>query len=348
MPNHILVTGGAGFAGSALSIALKRNDPSLRVTAFDNLRRRGSELNGRRLQEAGVDFVHGDVRSPSDLQAVRPAPDLLIECSAEPSAQAGYGGSPAYLIDTNLIGCYNCLEVARTSGAGILFISTSRVYPFGALNALPFTETATRFEPLHWTGVNESFPLAGARSLYGMTKLAAELMLEEYADAYGMKYVINRCGLLTGPYQMAKSDQGVLALWVAAHYFKTPLKYIGFAGTGKQVRDFLHIDDLCALVIDQIAHFERYRNRTFNVGGGRENSLSLLETTALCGEITGNSIPIGSVAENRPADVRIYLSDSSAVSAINGWRPKRDARETLGSIHDWLRREEAVYRPFFA
>src|SRR5271165_6240629 len=111
MPIHqrILVTGGAGFVGSSVALALKRSHPQTRVTAFDNLHRRGSELNLARLREAGVAFVHGDIRSLADLAGLAMQPDLIVECSAEPSAQAGYGGSPAYLIDTNLIGCYHCL-----------------------------------------------------------------------------------------------------------------------------------------------------------------------------------------------------------------------------------------------
>ena len=352
MREHILVTGGAGFAGSSLCIALRRAFPDTRVTAFDNLKRRGSELNLSRLASAGVQFVHGDVRSLADLSAVSPRPDLVIECSAEASAQAGYGGSPDYLIQTNLAGCYNCLELAREAHADFLFLSTSRVYPFRALNSLAYDEQETRFclipeqqvQGASKLGIAEAFPLDGPRSLYGMTKLAAELMVEEYADAYGTRFIIDRFGLLTGPYQMAKSDQGVIALWVAAHFYKKPLAYIGFGGTGKQVRDFLHVDDFCELIIDQIKNFELYCGRRWNVGGGFRNSLSLLETTALSRQVTGHSIEIASRTEDRPADVRIYMTDHRAVSAVNGWSPKRDAVTTLSSIHEWLLREGDRYQ----
>src|SRR6516164_7723989 len=297
----LLITGGAGFVGATLAIALKQRFPEARVMAMDNLHRRGSELNLVRLARAGVQFVHGDIRSLEDLLALLPtAPGLLVECSAEASAQAGYGGSPAYLIQTNLIGCFHCLELARRARADCIFISTSRVYPFEALNNLLIIEEETRFSlALEQTvlgaspaGISEAFPLAGARSLYGMTKLAAELMVEEYADAYGLRTIINRCGLLTGPGQMAKSDQGVLGLWVAAHYFGRPLEYIGFQGSGKQVRDFLHVADLAELIVEQLSNWDTWRGRTVNIGGGRSNSLSLLECTDLCRRITGHSIPI--------------------------------------------------------
>jgi len=346
---RILITGGAGFVGSTLAITLAGTFQGVRVTAFDNLRRRGSERNLERLRVAGVSFVHGDVRFPSDLSLAAFEPDLIIECSAEPSAQAGYGGSPEYLVHTNLIGCFHCLEIARRTRCDVLFVSTSRVYPYEALNALAFREDDSRFalQPEQTIagasehGISEVFPLEGPRSLYGMTKLAAELMVEEFADAYGFKYVIDRVGLLTGPYQMAKADQGVIALWVAAHYYGRRLCYIGFGGSGKQVRDFLHIDDFCDLVIDQLRHFDRYQGRRFNVGGGAAHSLSLRETTDLCREMTGRAVDIGSAADTRPADVRVFITDHRRVSSVRGWRPTRDAATTLADIHEWLTREGA-------
>ena len=178
---------------------------------------------------------------------------------------------------------------------GLFFLSTSRVYPARKLNALVFREETDRFALTDeqflpgssGCGINEDFPLDGARSLYGMTKLASELMIAEYADAYGLGCAINRYGLIAGPGQMGKTDQGVIALWVAAHYFRRPLSYIGFGGQGKQVRDVLHIDDLCELVIDQVLHPDRYQGRVFNAGGGASFAVSLRELT-LCREITGN------------------------------------------------------------
>jgi CDP-paratose 2-epimerase len=354
MYDCILITGGAGFVGSTLAMALKQCFPQTRIIVLDNLHRRGSELNLVRLAQAGVHFVHGDIRTREDVLALVPeAPRLLIECSAEPSAQAGYGGSPDYVIQTNLVGCFHCLELARHARADVIFISTSRVYPFEALNNLAFIEEETRFTlaaeqttvGTSADGISEVFPLAGARSLYGMTKLAAELMVEEYADAYGLRSIINRCGLLTGPWQMAKSDQGVIALWMAAHYFRRGLSYIGFQGIGKQVRDVLHIDDFCDLLVDQIRHFALYSNRCYNVGGGLSNSLSLQETTRLCAEITGNIIPLSSSATTRPADVRLYISDHRLISSVNGWRPRRDTLATLTDIFHWLRSEEQRVRP---
>lgn len=348
MHRSILVTGGAGFVGAAAAIALKRRLAGVDVLAFDNLHRSGSHLNLPRLRQAGVRFVHGDIRCAEELLALRPAPDLIVECSAEPSAQAGYGGSPDYLVQTNLTGAFHCLRLAQAAKADFIFVSTNRVYPYRRLNALPFAQDETRFR---WEdaagvpgfsacGVAEGFSTDGPRSLYGMTKLAAELMVEEFADAYGFRFIIDRFGLIAGPWQMAKSDQGVLTLWLAAHHFKRKLAYIGFGGTGKQVRDFLHIDDVCDLLVEQATHFDRYACKRFNVGGGLDNSLSLLEATRLCARITGNKIRVASSPRTRPADLRLYVTDSRAVRAVRGWKPKRDAATLFTDISRWLRAEE--------
>jgi CDP-paratose 2-epimerase len=356
MHKNILITGGAGFVGSSLAIHLKTRYPELAVTALDNLHRRGSELNLPRLKAAGVHFEHGDIRSPSDLRFSKTSPELIIECSAEPSAQAGYGGSPEFLIQTNLNGCYHCLELARETGADFIFISTSRVYPVKPLNELAFEETETRFElsarqsipGASAEGVSENFALEGARSLYGMTKLAGELMVTEYADAYGIRAIVNRCGLIAGPWQMGKTDQGVISLWVAAHHFKQPLKYIGFGGSGKQVRDILHIDDLCDLIDDQIQNVEHYTGRLFNAGGGLAGSLSLCEMTNLCQRITGATIPIASSSEDRPADIRIFITDHRKLTAYRGWDPRRGPETVLNDIYEWIRREERFLKPILA
>ena len=117
IPTRILVTGGAGFVGSTLALRARQAWPEASVTAFDNLRRRGSELNLPRLRDAGVAFVHGDIRNPADLAPLGRDLDLLLECSAEPSVLAGYDGDPSYVVDTNLTGTIHCLELARKAGA---------------------------------------------------------------------------------------------------------------------------------------------------------------------------------------------------------------------------------------
>jgi CDP-paratose 2-epimerase len=328
--------------GANLCVGLAERHPDWEITAFDNLKRRGSELNLPRLRDAGVRFVHGDVRSAADLLALDPA-DAIVECSAEPSALAGTGGgSPDYVVQANLIGAYNCLELARRDGAQFVFMSTSRVYPYGALDELPYREAETRFELTGQQGVAEDFPLEGPRTLYGATKLAAELLVTEYAASAGLPTVVNRCGVIAGPWQMGKVDQGVFTYWLLAHMTGRPLEYIGYGGTGKQVRDLLHVDDLVELIGRQLEAPDEWAGRTLNVGGGREISLSLAETTALCRELTGRELTIGAAAEDRPGDVRIYLTDATRLYELSDWRPQRSAADTLADTAAWLRDNEAL------
>jgi CDP-paratose 2-epimerase len=334
----ILVTGGAGFVGSNLGLSFAKLYPGAEIIALDNLKRRGSELNLERFKRAGIKFLHGDVRNPSDLTEAGNA-DLIIDCAAEPSVLAGTNGSPRYVIETNLNGTVNVLEHARQTGAQIIFLSTSRVYPIDPINQISFEETETRFE---WNidGIAENFPMEGARSMYGASKLASEMLVEEYRASYGIKAIVNRCGVLTGPWQMGKTDQGVIVLWMAAHYFGSKLSYIGYGGSGKQVRDILHVDDLFDLLKIQLSDIDKYDGGVFNVGGGRKVSVSLKELTALCSEVSGKTIPVDSIKEDRPNDIRVYLSDCRKIEKLSGWKPKRSVKQILEEIHSWLKENE--------
>jgi CDP-paratose 2-epimerase len=348
---RIVVTGGAGFVGANVAVALAERNPGAEVVAFDNLSRRGSELNLQRLRDAGVSFVHGDVREKDDLLTLDRV-DALVECSAEPSVMAGVDGSPDYVIRTNLMGAYHCLELARRDNAQVVFLSTSRVYPVRHLLAIALDETDTRFEiaadqelpGVGPEGISEQFPLWGARTMYGATKLSAEHLIEDYVDGYGLRAVINRFGVIAGPWQMGKVDQGVFTYWMLAHYFKRPLGYIGFGGSGKQVRDLVHIDDVVELVVAQLAFPDEWSGHIGNAGGGRAISLSLQETTELCAEITGNRIDVGRTSDERPGDIPIYISDSSLLFSRTDWRPTRDARAILTDIFEWIRSHEAAVR----
>jgi CDP-paratose 2-epimerase len=338
---RILITGGAGFVGSNLSMAIRTTFPAAEVVCMDNLYRRGSELNLPRLEKAGVQFHRGDVREPDGFP---PGPfDFLIECSAEPSVLAGQGGSPDYLFQTNLVGGYHCLEKARAWGSRFLFLSTSRVYPIARLEAHPWREEATRFvweegdtTGISSQGVGEKMHMTGARSLYGFTKLAAEQLIEEYRATYGLRAVINRCGVIAGPWQFGKVDQGVASLWVMSHHFGRSLSYIGYGGTGKQVRDFLHVDDLCDLVGEQMCNFDQWDGWSGNVSGGAANAASLCELTTLCRDVTGKTIPIDAVPANRPNDLRIFIGDCAHLFARTEWHPRRDIRRIVEDISIWV------------
>lgn len=341
---RVLVTGGAGFIGSSLAVALRYRHPDWSVVAADNLYRRGSALNLPRLDAAGVEFEHADVRLMPDLERLGGF-DTIIETAAEPSVGADRrGGGRRLLLDTNLSGSANCLELAAAFGSHLLMLSTSRVYPLAALDSLRYVAGETRFELTEEQevagasaiGISEAFTLEGPRSLYGATKLAAELLATEYVASLGLPMTVNRCGVIAGPWQMGNSEQGVFAHWALSFIDRRPLSYIGHGGDGMQVRDLLHVDDLVDLVDLQISDPQAWNGVTVNVGGGLTGSLSLRETTAICTELTGVELPIGSVAETRPGDVPIYISDCSKLNSLTAWRPRRSPRETLADTIAWL------------
>lgn len=340
---RLLITGGAGFIGSSLALSLADRHPDWQITVLDNLYRRGSELNLPRLKAAGVRFTHGDIRIADDLADLEPF-DALVECSAEPSVRA----TGSLLVPVNLTGAHHCFQAAARHGAHVIFLSTSRVYPIAAIEDLAYGDDPARFEPasgqavpgVSAEGITEAFPLAGARTEYGATKLAAELLLQEYAGPW----TINRFGVVAGPWQMGKVDQGVFTHWLLSALFDRPLKYFGFDGQGRQVRDLLHVDDLVDLVDLQLLDPATWNRQTFNAGGGRRNSLSLRELTEAVEEITGKRLDVGRVPGTHPTDVRWYVTDNSAITAFSGWAPQRTAEATLRDIHRWITAHESTVR----
>jgi len=348
----VLVTGGCGFVGSNLAILIKEQYPSYEVVCMDNLKRRGAELSLSRLKAMDIEFVHGDIRIRSDFDFVDGA-DFVIDAAAEPSVLAGLNEGTEYVVDTNLNGTINCLNFAAKHKASFIFLSTSRVYPIATLEQVNYQETATRFElsseqsigGLSEKGVSEDVLLTGSRSIYGATKLASELMIEEYNQLLGVKTVVNRCGVITGPHQMGKVDQGVVVLWAARHFWNQELSYIGYGGQGKQVRDILHVHDLFRLVDWEMHHMDEVNGETFNAGGGRDCSVSLRELTSLCEKYTGNQIPISEVPETRVADLRIYLTDNTKVTEKTGWVPKKTPDEIIEEIVQWIQKEELLLKP---
>jgi CDP-paratose 2-epimerase len=352
----ILITGGAGFVGA--SMARLFQEQNCEVTAFDNLKRRGSELNLPDFRRRNIQFVHGDIRQPSDFDSLQGNFDVVIEASAEPSVHAGVDGKGLrYLLDTNVTGTLNCLEFTRLKSAGMIFLSTSRVYAIAPLRGLNLRETPSRLEleaeqdfpGISEHGVDESFPMTGhgPRSFYGSTKLASELFVEEYAKQFDLPCAINRCGVIAGPGQFGRTDQGVFTLWVARHVFGGSLTYTGFGGIGGQVRDLLHPSDLFSLTQKEISAMEILRGETYCVGGGRDRSVSLREYTTLCQQVTGNRIDISSVADTASVDIPWFIADSRKAQAAFDWAPAITPKTIVQEIADWLESESDSVRTLF-
>jgi len=327
---RILITGICGFVGSTLVHGLREGWPGWEIVGLDNLVRAGSERNRRSLRERGVKLYHGDVRNPSDLETL-PRCDWIIEAAANPSVLAGLDGktSSRQLIEHNLIGTLNMLELLKRWCCGFTILSTSRVYSVRSLAAIPVEVQGDRFVPhsdacllgFSSKGLMESFSTEPPLSLYGASKRASELLACEYAESFDLPVYVLRCGVLAGAGQFGKIDQGVFSFWIHSWCRKRALSYIGFNGTGCQVRDCLHARDLVPLVTQQITAPHSDAPRVLNVGGGLTHSASLRQLSAWCAERFGPH----SVAEetrDRPFDVPWLVLDSSRAAQIWGWNPQ--------------------------
>lgn len=338
----ILITGVCGFVGSSLARIIKTRQPDWTISGIDNLSRPGSETNVRQLAGMGVTFRHGDIRQSSDLESFGEI-DWVIDAAANPSVLAGVDGktSSRQLVENNFLGTVNLLEFCRSRQAGFILLSTSRVYSIPALVSIPLKSSAKAFEfdtaapapaGCSGLGVTESFSTQAPISLYGATKLASEALALEYYHAFNVPVWINRCGVLAGAGQFGHPAQGIFSYWLNAHKYRQPLKYIGFEGTGHQVRDALHPEDLAELLFQQLAAGnDKQKPRLMNVAGGSENCISLRQLTDWCDERFGPH-PVQADLQPRPFDIPWMVLDSQLAAKEWGWLPKRSIPSILEEI----------------
>jgi CDP-paratose 2-epimerase len=350
----ILITGVCGFVGSLLAESLLQRQQNLSVYGLDNLMRAGSETNRNRLRKLGVTFVHGDIRAASDLECL-PKVDWVIDAAANPSVLAGIRGSfsSRQLLEHNLASAINVLEYCKAREAGLVLLSTSRVYSISALVGLPLKEDDTAFllddsgplpQGVSANGIGAEFSTSAPISLYGGTKLAAEVIALEYGMAFGFPVWINRCGVLAGAGQFGTPDQGIFSYWINAHLRRCPLRYIGFNGTGKQVRDAFHPVDLAALIHLQMSAPRLDGTRIYNAGGGLKNSTSLASLTKWCDLRFGPNVPQPDAA-HRPYDIPWMVMDNANTERDFGWKVEMPIENIVDQIAahaernpDWLER----------
>jgi CDP-paratose 2-epimerase len=346
----VLIAGVCGFVGSHLARYLIDSFEGISIAGIDNLARSGSETNRISLQRLGVQLYHGDIRMPSDFEALSTA-DWVVDAAAQPSVLAGRDGkiSARQLLEHNLLGTINLLEHCRNARAGFILLSTSRVYSIPALTQLPLRVESSAFaldqaQPLppglSAAGVDEAFSTRAPISLYGATKLASERLAQEYAAGFQVPVWINRCGVLAGSGQFGTAEQGIFSYWLHAHATRRTLKYLGFGGQGYQVRDALHPSDLAQMVDFQLR--SSGPGQLLNVSGGRANSMSLAQLTKWCDQRFGPHQPVADGSE-RPYDVPWLILDSSKARSTAAWEPRVSLDQILEEIAahatanpDWL------------
>jgi len=320
----ILITGGCGFVGSNLAIYFKDNNIGTQVNSLDNLSRKGTLLDFHRLKKKKIKNFKLDI---SNDNAVRKLPryDLIIDCCAEASVETSKKDVNK-VFNTNLVGTFNILKKCREDNSNLIFLSSSRVYSIEKLKKLKKGNFL----------INEKFDTSGPKSIYGFCKYSSEHLIKEFSFLYKIKYIINRFGVISGPWQFGKQDQGFVSLWVWKHMNKKKLKYIGFGGKGFQIRDVVHIEDVCKLLALQIKKINKINNFTVNIGGGKKNAISLKKLTKICQEITSNKIIISSKKKTSEYDIPYYITNNSKVKKMYKWEPKRTILHVVKDMYKWM------------
>ena len=328
---NILVTGGCGFVGANICLALKKKFK--KVFSLDNLSRKSSTLNFKILKKKGIKNFKIDIFNEREIQKLKKF-DLIIDCCAEAAVEVSKKDLDR-VFNTNLVGTFNLLKKAKKDKSKIIFISSSRVYSIKEINNIIGKKTLRKNVKIN-KKINENFDTLKPKSLYGFTKLASELLIEEFSYAFGLKYIINRCGVISGPMQFGKQDQGFVSLWVWKHILNKNLKYIGFGGHGNQVRDVLHVDDLVNLINLQIKKLNSIYNKKICVGGSKKSNTSLKNLTSICQKITGNKLKYTKVKNTSIYDIPYFITDNTLANKIYKWQPKKNIIDIVRDNYKWL------------
>ena len=338
---NILITGGCGFIGTNLSIFL--NNKGYKIYTIDNFQRSGSKFNYKILKKYKIKNYNIDISNYSKIKKL-PKFDIIIDSCAEAAVEVSKNEIDR-VINTNLYGTFNILKKAKKDKAKVIFLSSSRVFSINKLNNLIKNKNIKKSLKIK-KKVNEKFNTNDPKSIYGFTKLASEMLIEEFSYAFNLKYIINRCGVISGPLQFGKQDQGFISLWIWRHLNKKKLSYIGYGGLGNQVRDVLHITDLCKLIYLQILKIKKIHNDTFNLGGGSKSFISLKNLTKICQKLTGKKIKISSNKKTSIYDIPIYITDNTKISKTYGWKPKKNIFEIVNDTYKWLKNNKKVLKKY--
>lgn len=339
---RVLVTGGCGFIGTNIVQFLHKK--KIKVETLDNLSRHGSILNYYENKKFGIKNYKVDISNYKKL-SILPKYDFIIDCCAEPSVEASKKAIDR-VYDTNLTGTFNILKKCIRDKSNLIFLSSSRVYSIKSLSKLIDIKKIKKGIK-YKKEIDLDFDTSSPRSIYGFTKLSSEELIKEISYCFGIKYIINRLGVVAGPKQMGRVDQGFFSLWVWRHLNKLSFNYIGYGGYGNQKRDVLHVDDLKELVLIQIKKFKRINNITFSVGGSKKNLVSLKELSKFCEKITGHKCVINSTAKTSNYDIPYFCTSNKVVSSCYKWSPKRSILKIAEDILSWQKKDFNILRKYF-
>lgn len=337
----VLILGGAGFIGSNWAARLLQHTDA-KVHIFDNLSRPGVRHNLGWLQQiAGgsgrLQITVGDVRDATKLErAVRYATEVYHFAAQVAVTQSLV--DPRLDFDINLGGTFNVLEAVRKAGHRpfLLFTSTNKVY--GELGADSLVITRTRYRYGNGRGISERQPL-DFHSPYGCSKGAADQYVRDYAQIYDIPAVVFRMSCIAGPRQFGSEDQG----WVA-HFLYSALagRPVAIYGDGRQVRDVLYVEDLLGAFELVGQGRENSTGQVYNVGGGMENTTSLLELMSEIGQVTGRRLEY-TLEERRPGDQLVYITDFSKLRSETGWEPQVGVHQTVTHMYEWWRKNRDLF-----
>ena len=333
----ILITGGCGFVGTNLAIYLKKELKNFSVYSVDNLKKTYSKFNLNILKKNKIINYNIDISSKKFLK-VKKKFTFVVDCSADPAVENSRKDS-ANVFNNNLKTTLNILEKSKKDKSNLIFISSSRIYPID--------ESNKKFKLKDKSYFDEKTNTDGIKTLYGFTKYASELLIKEYSYIFNIRYIINRSGIITGPLQFGKVEQGLISLWLWRHLNNLKLKYIGYGGKGYQIRDILYVDDFSSLIKKQILTFSKINNQLFCIGGGKGNSLSLKQLTNKCQKLTNNHPPIGSVKKTSKYDIPFFITSNKKIKKFYNWSPRTNINIILKKNLEWLKKNNKKIKKFF-
>lgn len=346
----ILVTGGAGFVGS--HVVEHYANLGKDVIVFDDLSRvdilgvnqKNALHNWNYLKNnySNIGLIKGDVRESNEVIKVSKEAEIIIHTAAQVAVTSSVR-DPKTDFEINAIGTFNVLEAARKSETNptIIYCSTNKVYGSN-VNKIKVLEEKTRylFEANFKGSIPETFPVdLCEHTPYGCSKLVGDLYTQEYAKIYGLKTAVFRMSCIYGPRQFGVEDQGWVAWFTIATITKKPLTIYG---DGKQVRDILYIKDLVNAFDSFLQRKNQLSGEVFNIGGGPENTISLLELLSLLEQLTGTRSKI-TFSDWRPSDQKVYISNISKAKEKLRWNPRVSPKEGVEKLVDWVLKNKRLF-----